>query len=114
VNVSPPQLRHGNFIAEINGAIGIDVRAAAGLELEITESPIMEVIKRSIASLHAIRAMGIRIAFDDFGTGFSSLSYRSKLPVDTLKIDRTFVNVNATAPEGLALVSTIINLVRIR
>jgi diguanylate cyclase (GGDEF)-like protein/PAS domain S-box-containing protein len=112
VNVSPLQLRHRNFIAEVKGAIGIDAHAAAGLELEITESLVMEDIKHSIASLHAIRAMGVSIAIDDFGTGFSSLSYLSKLPVDTLKIDRTFVNDMTTAPEGLALVSTIINLAR--
>jgi diguanylate cyclase (GGDEF)-like protein/PAS domain S-box-containing protein len=112
VNVSPLQLRHRNFIAEIKGAIGIDAHAAAGLELEITESLIMEDVKHSIASLQAIRAMGVSIAIDDFGTGFSSLSYLSKLPVDTLKIDRSFVNDMTSAPEGLALVSTIINLAR--
>jgi EAL domain-containing protein (putative c-di-GMP-specific phosphodiesterase class I) len=54
--------------------------------------------------------MGVRIAIDDFGTGFSSLSYLSKLPVDTLKIDRSFVTDIAAGPEGLALVSTIIKL----
>jgi diguanylate cyclase (GGDEF)-like protein len=112
VNVSPLQLRHRNFIAEIKGAIGIDAHAAAGLELEITESLIMEDVKHSIATLQAIRAMGVSIAIDDFGTGFSSLSYLSKLPVDTLKIDRSFVNDMTTAPEGLAIVSTIINLAR--
>lgn len=112
VNVSPLQLRHRNFIAGIKGAIGIDAHAAAGLELEITESLIMEDVKHSIASLQVIRAMGVSIAIDDFGTGFSSLSYLSKLPVDTLKIDRSFVNDMTTAPEGLALVSTIINLAR--
>ena len=112
VNVSPLQLRHRNFIAEIKEAIGIDAHAAAGLELEITESLIMEDVKHSIASLQAIRAMGVSIAIDDFGTGFSSLSYLSKLPVDTLKIDRLFVNDMTRAPEGMALVSTIINLAR--
>jgi diguanylate cyclase (GGDEF)-like protein/PAS domain S-box-containing protein len=110
VNVSPLQLRHRGFIAEIRQAIGIDAHAAAGLELEITESLIMEDVKHSIASLQAIRAMGVSIAIDDFGTGFSSLSYLSKLPVDTLKIDRSFVIDMTAAPEGLALVSTIINL----
>jgi EAL domain-containing protein (putative c-di-GMP-specific phosphodiesterase class I) len=60
--------------------------------------------------LQAIRAMGISIAIDDFGTGFSSLSYLSKLPVDTLKIDRSFVIDMTAGPQGLALVSTIINL----
>jgi diguanylate cyclase (GGDEF)-like protein/PAS domain S-box-containing protein len=110
VNVSPLQLRHRGFIAEIEQAIGIDAHAAAGLELEITENMIMEDVKQSIASLQAIRAMGITIAIDDFGTGFSSLSYLSKLPVDTLKIDRSFVTDMTAGPEGLALVSTIINL----
>jgi diguanylate cyclase (GGDEF)-like protein len=110
VNVSPLQLRNPGFIAEIRHAIGIDAQAAAGLELEITESLIMEDVKHSIASLQAIRAMGVSIAIDDFGTGFSSLSYLSKLPVDTLKIDRSFVIDMTAAPEGLALVSTIINL----
>ena len=84
--------------------------AAAGLELEITESVIMEDVKHNIASLQAIRALGVSIAIDDFGTGFSSLSYLAKLPVDTLKIDRSFVIDMTAAPEGLALVSTIINL----
>jgi diguanylate cyclase (GGDEF)-like protein/PAS domain S-box-containing protein len=112
VNVSPRQLRHRNFISEIKGAIGVDARASAGLELEITESLIMEDVKHSIASLQAIRAMGVSIAIDDFGTGYSSLSYLSKLPVDTLKIDRSFVKDMTTAPEGLAIVSTIINLAR--
>src|SRR6185503_8141668 len=82
VNVSPLQLRNRGFIADITQAIGIDAHAAAGLELEITESLIMEDIKHSIVSLQAIRAMGISIAIDDFGTGFSSLSYLSKLPLD--------------------------------
>ncbi len=110
VNVSPLQLRNRGFIAEIEQAIGIDAHAAAGLELEITESLIMEDVKHSIASLQAIRAMGVTIAIDDFGTGFSSLSYLSKLPLDTLKIDRSFVIDMTAGPEGLALVSTIISL----
>ena len=71
---------------------------------------IMEDVKHSIASLQAIRSMGVTIAIDDFGTGFSSLGYLAKLPVDTLKIDRSFVTGMTVAPEGLALVSTIINL----
>jgi diguanylate cyclase (GGDEF)-like protein len=110
VNMSPLQLRNRGFVDEIKRAIGIDARAAAGLELEITESLIMEDVKNGIASLAAIRAMGVSIAIDDFGTGFSSLSYLSKLPVDTLKIDRSFVIDMTAAPEGLALVSTVINL----
>jgi EAL domain-containing protein (putative c-di-GMP-specific phosphodiesterase class I) len=110
VNVSPLQLRNRGFLAEIRQAIGIDAHAAAGLELEITESLIMEDVKHNIASLQAIREMGVRIAIDDFGTGFSSLSYLSKLPVHTLKIDRSFVVDMTVGPDGLALVSTIIQL----
>ena len=70
----------------------------------------MEDVRHSIASLQAIRALGVSMAIDDFGTGFSSLSYLSKLPVDTLKIDRSFVIDMTVEPEGLALVSTIVNL----
>ncbi len=107
VNVSPLQLRDPGFIDEIEQGIAIDAHAAEGLELEITESMIMEDIEHNIATLQAIRAMGITIAIDDFGTGFSSLNYLAKLPMDTLKIDRSFV-IEMAAPEGLALVSTII------
>ena len=110
VNVSPLQLRNRGFIAEIEQAIGIDPQAAAGLELEITESLLMENVKYSIATLQAIHAMGISIAIDDFGTGFSSLAYLDKLPVDTLKIDRSFVTAMTAGPQGLALVSTIVSL----
>jgi EAL domain-containing protein (putative c-di-GMP-specific phosphodiesterase class I) len=110
VNVSPLQLRNLGFVAEIENAIAIDPHAAAGLEVEITESLIMEDVRHSIATLQAIRALGVSIAIDDFGTGFSSLSYLAKLPVDTLKIDRSFVVDMTAGPDGLALMSTIITL----
>jgi diguanylate cyclase (GGDEF)-like protein/PAS domain S-box-containing protein len=110
VNVSAMQLRNRNFVREIELAIAIDPHAAAGLELEITESLIMEDIKHNIDCLRAIRSMGVTIAVDDFGTGFSSLSYLAKLPVNTLKIDRSFVTDMTTGPQGLALVSAIIKL----
>jgi diguanylate cyclase (GGDEF)-like protein/PAS domain S-box-containing protein len=110
VNVSPLQLRNRDFVAELQHLIGEEGHAAAGLELEITEGMIMHDIDNSIATLKEIRAKGITIAVDDFGTGFSSLSYLAKLPVDTLKIDRSFVNEMTTGPVGLALVSTIITL----
>jgi diguanylate cyclase (GGDEF)-like protein len=110
VNVSPLQLRHRGFVAEVSQALGGDKWAAAGLELEITEGVIMEDIKHNIATLRAIRGMGASIAIDDFGTGFSSLSYLSKLPLDTLKIDRSFVNDMMVGSAGRALVSTIVSL----
>jgi diguanylate cyclase (GGDEF)-like protein len=110
VNVSPLQLRHRDFIAEIGRAIGIEPFAGEGLEIEITESLVMEDVKRSVATLQALRDMAVTTAIDDFGTGFSSLSYLAKLPVDTLKIDRSFVVDMAAGPQGVSLVSTIIAL----
>ncbi|MEO7744300.1 MAG: EAL domain-containing protein [Usitatibacter sp.] len=110
VNVSPMQLRHRGFVDEIRELVATDPRAAAGLELEITESLIMEDVPHTIASLAAIRALGVKVAIDDFGTGFSSLSYLARLPVDTLKIDRSFVVDMTSGSQGLALVSTIIGL----
>ena len=110
VNVSPLQLRNKNFVAEIRQAISVAAGAAAGLQLEITESLIMQDVNNSIVSLLAIRALGVTIAIDDFGTGFSSLNYLAKLPVDTLKIDQSFVTEMVSGPGGLTLVSVIINL----
>jgi diguanylate cyclase (GGDEF)-like protein len=110
VNVSPLQLRNRNFVSEIQQAISVAAGAAAGLQLEITESVIMQDVNHSIGSLLAIRALGVTIAIDDFGTGFSSLNYLTKLPVDTLKIDRSFVVEMVSATGGLTLVSVIINL----
>lgn len=110
VNVSQVQLRAPGFVAEIRQLLETDEQAAAGLELEITESMIMEDIDQSIVSLRAIRDMGVSIAIDDFGTGFSSLGYLAKLPIDKLKIDRSFVTDMTCSPEGLSLVSTIITL----
>jgi diguanylate cyclase (GGDEF)-like protein len=110
VNVSPLQLRNPNFVAEIQEAISVSADAGAGLQLEITESLIMENINQSIVNLLAVRALGVTIAIDDFGTGFSSLSYLAKLPVDTLKIDRSFIVDMVTGTDGATLVSVIINL----
>lgn len=110
VNVSPLQLNNLGFVGEIRKATSIHPYAAAGLELEITESLIMKDVSQNIVKLQAIRDMGVKISIDDFGTGFSSLSYLARLPVDTLKIDCSFVNDMTEGPEKLALVSTIINL----
>lgn len=107
VNVSPQQLHSLNFINEVKEILSIDAGAAAGLQLEITESLIMQDIEHCNAKLEAIRALGMTIAIDDFGTGFSSLNYLSKLPVDTLKIDRSFI-IEMDNPKGLALVDAII------
>jgi diguanylate cyclase (GGDEF)-like protein/PAS domain S-box-containing protein len=110
VNVSALQLHDRNFTRVIEQAIAVDPHAAAGLELEITESLIMADIEHNIDSLRAIRAMGVSIAIDDFGTGFSSLNYLAKLPVHTLKIDRSFVMDLTPDPQKQVLVSTIVTL----
>ena len=110
VNVSFLQRRHRSFVAEVREALAFDPAAGAGLELEITESMVMEDVEHSRSSLHALREMGITIAIDDFGTGFSSLSYLATLPADTLKIDRSFIMGMDTGPQGQALVSAIINM----
>jgi diguanylate cyclase (GGDEF)-like protein/PAS domain S-box-containing protein len=109
-NVSALQLRGRSFLEELREILNTDEHAAEGLELEITESLIMDNVGLSIDSLQAIRAMGVTIAIDDFGTGFSSLSYLSRFAVDTLKIDRSFVSDMTAGEQGLILVSSIINL----
>ena len=110
VNVSPLQLRDQGFIAELQRIIGVHADAAAGLELEVTETVVMNDITRSKAVLEAVRALGVGIAIDDFGTGFSSLSYLARLPVTTLKIDRSFVTAMAAGEDAVTLVATIIRL----
>lgn len=110
VNVSSLQLRSRVFVEEVAQVLAIDPRAPSGLEIEITESMVMSDINHGIASLQAIRDMGVTVALDDFGTGFSSLSYLARLPINALKIDRSFINDMDASPEGLALVSTIISL----
>ena len=109
VNVSPLQLRNPRFVSELRQIVGGDAQAA-GLELEITESVVMENVGDSIESLRAIRAMGIAIAIDDFGTGFSSLAYLARLSIDILKIDRAFVTDMTAGPQEFALVNAIITL----
>jgi diguanylate cyclase (GGDEF)-like protein/PAS domain S-box-containing protein len=110
VNVSALQLRSRSFIGDVKQALAVDAAAGSGLELEITESVIMEDALHSGESLRAIRAMGVSIAIDDFGTGFSSLSYLSNLPLDTIKIDRSFVHDMTVGRQGTVLVTSIINL----
>lgn len=110
VNVSQLQLRNPEFGAEIRQLLDVDEHAATGLELEITEGLMMTDVDQNIKSLSAIRDMGIRIAIDDFGTGYSSLSHLTRLPLDTLKIDRMFVKNMMLSSEGHVLVHAIISL----
>ncbi len=90
VNVSPVQLRERDFINTVQRALH-DGISPAGVELEMTESVLMDDPDGAVEKLRALRALGIGIAIDDFGVGYSSLSYLARLPVDALKIDRSFV-----------------------
>lgn len=109
VNVSPIQLRQKNFVDIVRDAIG-EPPGSHGLDLEITESLIMEDVQGSIEKLRAIRDMEVSIAIDDFGTGYSSLGYLAKLPVHALKIDRSFIITMAKSADSMTIVSTIISM----
>jgi diguanylate cyclase (GGDEF)-like protein/PAS domain S-box-containing protein len=108
VNVSAIQLRRHDFVETVKRAI--DDCAATGIDLEITESLVMEDIHVSIDKLNAVRRLGIGIAIDDFGTGYSSLFYLARLPVQTLKIDRSFLVGMIGDQTAMTLVETIISL----
>ncbi|MFZ0743730.1 MAG: EAL domain-containing protein [Terracidiphilus sp.] len=110
VNVSAVQLRRKDFVSSLENAIGILASPDHGLNLEITESVIMTNVEENIEKLNAVKKMKIGIAIDDFGTGYSSLQYLARLPVDSLKIDRSFVSRIADFPNDMAIVATIIAL----
>jgi EAL domain-containing protein (putative c-di-GMP-specific phosphodiesterase class I) len=110
VNVSPIQLQQKDFVGMVAQVISGAGNTAVELELEITESLIMQDIEANIQKLRGIREMGIEVAIDDFGTGYSSLSYIAKLPVNALKIDRAFIINMTSNSDDLSIVSTIISL----
>jgi len=110
VNVSPVQLRRKDFADVVLDVLKRYRGPSIGLDLEITESLIMEDIEGNIERLRAVKDMGVKIAIDDFGTGYSSLGYLARLPVDTLKIDRSFIVTMGQSAENMTIVSTIISL----
>jgi len=99
-----------DVVARVIHETGISPRL---VELEITESVLMERAKESMLALQQLREMGVTLAIDDFGTGYSSFSYLKRLPIDVLKIDRTFVRDITTDPDDAAIVSGIIALAQI-
>ena len=112
VNLSLRQLRQKSFIKKIDKIIrryGID---PASLEFEITETTLVEDPQRTIGLLNQLHAIGLHLAIDDFGTGYSSLSALQKFPINTLKIDRSFVKNAAEDANDAAIVSTIIDMGR--
>ena len=112
VNISARQLLYEGFVdtvAQIISHTGIDPNV---LELEITESIVMENLKIAKGVLHRLRDLGVHLALDDFGTGYSSLSYLHNFPVSKLKIDRSFITQAETNPENKNLVNAIINIAK--
>jgi diguanylate cyclase (GGDEF)-like protein/PAS domain S-box-containing protein len=111
VNVSAVQLREKDFVEDVISTItGAD--RPHPIELELTESMVMADVEGTARKLEAIRTAGMRISIDDFGTGYSSLAYLARLPVDALKIDRSFVSSMETNPLQMAIVTTVISLAR--
>jgi diguanylate cyclase (GGDEF)-like protein/PAS domain S-box-containing protein len=110
VNVSAIQLRRVDFVDVVARALAHTPGAEHGLELELTETILMESIGENSRKLRELREMGVHFAIDDFGTGYSSLSYLAKLAVDSLKIDRAFIMTMTQEQQSMTIVSTIISL----
>jgi len=110
VNVSPLQFRRQNIVGLVKSALSEASLCTRALELEITESALMENFDRSICTLQQLQHLGISISIDDFGTGYSSLSYLRSLPVDILKVDRSFVMNAHESDEDAKILSAIIAL----
>ena len=112
VNLSPRQLNQSlpEFVSGVLEQSGL---AASCLELEITENVVMKDAEKSVATLHALKRLGLQISVDDFGTGYSSLSYLRRFPVDALKIDKSFVRDIARDADSAAIVKAVISLAHI-
>jgi diguanylate cyclase (GGDEF)-like protein len=110
VNLSPRQFVDPNLLNDIRNALGDSAMPPSLLELEITESMVMQDLARTVRLLHEIKDLGITLAIDDFGTGYSSMAMVRELPIDALKIDRSFVREVAGDAEGRAIINAIIAL----
>ena len=112
VNLSLKQLRQRNFIERIGSILRGHELSPTSLELEITETTLMEDAERTIKLLDQLYGLGLHLAIDDFGTGYSSLSALQQFPISTLKIDKSFVSEVATNPDDATLVGTIVQMGR--
>ena len=110
VNLSPLQFRVGNLLSVVMDALRQSGLPAKRLELEITETLLLEKSSQVLATLHALRSLGVRISMDDFGTGYSSLSYLRSFPFDKIKIDQSFVRDLGSNRDAQAIVRSIISL----
>jgi len=112
VNVSAVQLKNARLLSAIVSALNISMLHADRLEIEITETAVIDDIEQVLANLKALRELGVRIALDDFGTGYSSLTCVRKLAPDSIKIDGTFVRGLATDASSRSIVRSLIYLSR--
>ena len=110
VNLSPLQFRSGNLLSVVTDALKHSGLPPRRLELEITETLLLEKSAQVLATLHALRALGVRISMDDFGTGYSSLSYLRSFPFDKIKIDQSFVRDLGANREAQAIIRSIVSL----
>ena len=110
VNVSSLQLTHPDFVSQVHVALQSADMRPSQLTLEVTESVLMDGIENAVSTLTALRNMGVTLSIDDFGTGYSSLSYLATLPIDALKVDRSFIERMSRDGEGSEIVKAIFKL----
>jgi diguanylate cyclase (GGDEF)-like protein len=110
VNLSPTQFRHGDLLATIRRALDDARLEARFLELELTESAVMTDPEASVTILEQLSQMGVVVSVDDFGSGYSSMSYLRRLPLDTLKIDREIIREVMSCPDDASIVRAIVSL----
>ncbi len=110
VNLSPRQFHRIDIVKLVKDALDYSGLEPKNLELEITESLAMQDVEYSVRTLHALAELGVQLAIDDFGTGYSSLNYLKKMPVNTLKIDRSFVHDITIDQDDAAIVSAVISM----
>ena len=112
VNLSPAQLNNRNLLCMVKDALANSGMSASKLQLEITESVLLQNTFAALATLHDLRKLGVQIALDDFGTGYSSLSYLRSFPFDKIKIDRSFIQDLSNGAEPFAIVNAVAGLAK--
>jgi EAL domain-containing protein (putative c-di-GMP-specific phosphodiesterase class I) len=110
VNVSSGQFHNGDLVASVRNALDVTSLRPARLEIEVTEGTLIESFDVARATLDRLRRLGIRVSIDDFGTGYSSLSYLKRLPIDVLKIDRSFIQGLPDDRDDAAISEAIVRL----
>ncbi len=113
INVSPIQFRHRDLVATVRRALELHDIAPDQLTLEITEGVLIEQVDDVIDKLHQLKALGVQLSIDDFGTGYSSLAYLRRLPLDELKVDRSFVSSLAEDPNNAAIVESMVAIAKV-